>query len=149
VTIKPAYLDMPGACIFIALSEYEILKLIEQGDFPKPRAVSARCVRWLVSDLEAWAEARTVASEEAFEGSKAFHLYRHFDAGGTLLYVGVSISALNRLMGHKEKAHWYWTIARMDVTNYETRQASLDAERKAIIEEMPLFNIANNKQVTA
>ena len=149
MSIKPAYLDMPSACTFVALSESTLQKMIEEGTFPKPRAVSGRCVRWKVSDLEAWAESRPVAGDEDFEGSKAFHLYRHFDAAGTLLYVGVSISALNRLMGHKEKAHWYWTIARMDVANYETRQASLDAERRAIVEEKPLFNITHNKREAA
>jgi hypothetical protein len=71
----------------------------------------------------------------------AFHLYRHFDAEGTLLYVGISISALNRLAGHRGRAPWYWNIARVEVTRYATRRESLDAEREAVKTERPLFNI--------
>lgn len=72
-----------------------------------------------------------------------FHLYRHFDAAGQLLYVGVSINALTRLAAHRQSAHWFWRIAKVEVTNWKTREASLAAERRAIRDEGPLFNIVH------
>jgi prophage regulatory protein len=61
MTIKPAYLDMPGACIFVALSESTLQKMVREDDFPKPRQLSGRRVGWLVRELEAWAESRPVS----------------------------------------------------------------------------------------
>ena len=54
---KPAVLDMPSACSFVSLSESVLQQLVREGSFPKTRLLSARRVGWLVSELEAWAEA--------------------------------------------------------------------------------------------
>jgi hypothetical protein len=43
------------------------------------------------------------------------HLYRHFDKDGTLLYVGISLSAINRLGQHKDNAHWFSSIKRVEI----------------------------------
>lgn len=69
-----------------------------------------------------------------------FHLYRHFDEDGTLLYVGVSLNTVSRLIDHKRTAKWFSRLARVEVTRFPTREASLDAEREAIKRESPLFN---------
>lgn len=61
MTIKPAYLDMPSACAFVALSESTLQKMVREDDFPKPRQLSGRRVGWLVRELEEWAEARPVS----------------------------------------------------------------------------------------
>lgn len=68
-------------------------------------------------------------------------LYRHFDASGRLLYVGISISAMARLAAH-EAAVWFDDIARVDVERHPSRDAALTAERHAIRTEKPLHNIA-------
>jgi hypothetical protein len=71
---------------------------------------------------------------------KGCHLYRHFDAAGALLYVGISLSALNRLVAHIDDSAWYWSIAKVTIKVHPTREAAEAAERKAIRNERPLFN---------
>lgn len=68
-------------------------------------------------------------------------LYRHFDAVGQLLYVGISLSAVARLAGHKQTAHWFENIARVDIEWHPTREAALEAEVSAIQLEHPLHNV--------
>lgn len=67
-------------------------------------------------------------------------LYRHFDAGGNLLYVGISISAARRLGEHQRSA-WARQISLVTV---EWLPSRADAERRemlAIREEKPKFNV--------
>jgi predicted GIY-YIG superfamily endonuclease len=59
-------------------------------------------------------------------------LYRHFDALGTLLYVGISNNHLRRLAQHQEGAKWAEQIARVAIERFPTRQAALEAESQAI-----------------
>jgi excinuclease UvrABC nuclease subunit len=68
-------------------------------------------------------------------------LYRHYGKDGTLLYVGVSLSAFQRLAQHRTNAHWFEQITRVEMETFSTRQQALNAERIAIINENPLFNI--------
>lgn len=68
------------------------------------------------------------------------HLYRHFDANGTLLYVGISLSAFHRLGQHKNNAHWFKSIANMTIETFPSREKALNAERRAIRNEYPLHN---------
>ncbi len=68
-------------------------------------------------------------------------LYRHFDAAGQLLYVGISLSAVARLAAHKGSAHWYDQITSVSIEQCESREALLDAEREAILAERPLHNV--------
>jgi len=69
------------------------------------------------------------------------HLYRHFDKDGILLYVGISLSALNRLGQHKDHSHWFDTISRVEIENFNTREEALVAESLAIFNEKPTHNI--------
>jgi hypothetical protein len=67
-------------------------------------------------------------------------LYRHFDAEGRLLYVGISLSAIHRLAQHKKTAEWHKNIAKVTVETFETREAALLAETIAIQKENPIYN---------
>ena len=62
VAIKPAYLDLPGVCAFVALSDATVQKLVREDAFPRPRQLSGRRVAWLVRELEEWAESRPVSN---------------------------------------------------------------------------------------
>jgi hypothetical protein len=42
-------------------------------------------------------------------------LYRHFDKDGNLLYVGVSLNAIERTISHRDKSPWYQDIARIEI----------------------------------
>tara|TARA_R110000868_G_scaffold210464_1_gene460521 strand:- start:102 stop:656 length:555 start_codon:yes stop_codon:yes gene_type:complete len=68
-------------------------------------------------------------------------LYRHFDQNGLLLYVGISLSSLNRLGQHKDNSHWFESISRVEIENFETRKEAIEAEAKAIFAEKPKHNI--------
>lgn len=78
-------------------------------------------------------------SEQTSDATTA--LYRHFAADGTLLYVGVSLNVVVRLAQHKAASHWHRDIARVEVEQFATRKAALEAEAKAIKDEAPKHNI--------
>lgn len=67
-------------------------------------------------------------------------LYRHFDASGRLLYVGVSLSAIGRLRQHRRESHWSSEVATVMIEKFPTRADALRAERNAIIRENPKHN---------
>ncbi len=69
------------------------------------------------------------------------YLYRHFNADNELLYVGISLSALNRLGQHRDNSHWFDTISRVDIQKFDTKEEALSAETLAIREEKPRHNI--------
>lgn len=76
------------------------------------------------------------------------HLYRHFDKNGTLLYIGISISAIYRFGVHTELcSDWIEKTTRIEIERFLIRQDALEAEKKAIINERPLYNYAHNKNV--
>ena len=72
-------------------------------------------------------------------------LYRHFDADGVLLYVGISNSAMKRLDEHRAASHWSLDIARVELKWFETRDEALSAEREAIMNESPRHNIHHHR----
>lgn len=67
-------------------------------------------------------------------------LYRHFDSEGRLLYVGISLSAVERLRQHVAQAGWSGEIASITVETHPDRQAAMKAEREAVERERPLYN---------
>jgi len=70
-------------------------------------------------------------------------LYRHFNAAGELLYVGISLSAINRLSQHKSSG-WSGEIIKVEIEHFESRMLAKDAEEKAIKLEKPKYNKAHN-----
>ena len=69
------------------------------------------------------------------------YLYRMFDAGGNLLYVGISKSVLKRLGEHLNDKDWLPEEASIKWTTYPTRTLAEAAERRAIQNESPEWNI--------
>ena len=69
------------------------------------------------------------------------HLYRHYDKDRTLLYVGISLSSIQRLGQHKDNAHWFSQISIVEIEHFETRKEASDAEKIAISKENPLHNL--------
>jgi hypothetical protein len=69
-------------------------------------------------------------------------LYRHFDKDGNLLYVGISWTAIGRLMnGHRHGAHWFDRITRVEIEHFDSRTKALAAEKLALKNERPAFNV--------
>lgn len=76
------------------------------------------------------------------------HLYRHFDSHGILLYVGISFNPIVRLEKHRNTSLWFYNIARIEVQRFDTLAESEAAERAAIKEELPLFNLRHAPERT-
>lgn len=78
------------------------------------------------------------------EGAKTY-LYRHFDAFGSLLYVGISLSWLMRTKAHSKSAEWFEEVARVTIEQFATREEAMEAEREAIRREKPRYNVVHNR----
>ena len=74
-------------------------------------------------------------------------LYRHFGSNSELLYIGVSLNAINRLGQHSDHSDWFNLITRVDMEWFDSRVDALNAERDAITKEKPTHNIHHNKQL--
>lgn len=67
-------------------------------------------------------------------------LYRHFDKNDNLLYVGISASAIKRLIDHKSQSSWFNKTTKVTIEKFENRGAVIEAENKAILSEHPIYN---------
>lgn len=72
-------------------------------------------------------------------------LYRHWDKDDNLLYVGISLSAVQRTSQHKRLAGWFPKVTKITIEHFDSREAALKAEKKAIRKEEPRFNKAHSK----
>lgn len=72
-------------------------------------------------------------------------LYRHWDADGNLLYVGISLSAVARLSRHISGSPWADKIVNVTVEYLPSRDEALVAEKAAIMEEKPIWNKVHNR----
>jgi prophage regulatory protein len=61
--MKPIYIDLPAVIETVSLAESTIQRMIREGEFPKPRKISAKRVGWLVREIEEWAETRPVSDQ--------------------------------------------------------------------------------------
>lgn len=71
-------------------------------------------------------------------------LYRFYGAGGTLLYIGITNEIPRRLKDHSRDKPWWLGVTSIKVEHYPNRQSVLEAERRAIIAERPLYNDQHN-----
>jgi excinuclease UvrABC nuclease subunit len=76
------------------------------------------------------------------------YLYRFFDANDQLLYVGISKTVLARMAQHFATKDWIPNDGYIKWTTYPTRLSAQEAERQAIINEKPKWNIAFNDDQT-
>lgn len=73
-------------------------------------------------------------------------LYRFFDAGGQLLYVGITLHLPNRWTDHAHGKQWWREVARSSVEHFADRTSAAAAELAAIKAEKPLYNIVGNRE---
>lgn len=76
-------------------------------------------------------------------------LYRFYDASGVLLYVGITADPGARFKQHRNDKEWWTEVANIRIEKLPTRIAVLEAERTAIREERPLWNVTHNEALTA
>jgi hypothetical protein len=70
---------------------------------------------------------------------KTGDLYRFFDEGGELLYVGQSVDAVRRLEQNRAEKSWWDDVTRMDVERLPVEELAI-AEANAIMSERPRHN---------
>jgi predicted GIY-YIG superfamily endonuclease len=73
-------------------------------------------------------------------------LYRHWDAEGNLLYVGVSSRISQRIKEHSKHSKWWLDVASITLEHFETREDVIAAEINAIEKEKPKHNIKHTKK---
>ncbi|MBS3023356.1 AlpA family transcriptional regulator [Acidiphilium multivorum] len=56
-------LRLPEVIAQVKLSRSTIYRRIEDGTFPRPRALGAGCVRWLQSEIDQWIDTLPVAAD--------------------------------------------------------------------------------------
>lgn len=71
-------------------------------------------------------------------------LYRHFNADGELLYVGISLNHLIRLYQHSNASPWFDEISNISVEHFPSREEAVQAELTAIKKEKPKHNKAHS-----
>lgn len=76
--------------------------------------------------------------------AKPTALYRQFNASGDLLYIGIALDPFKRLLQHHRGS--VWTSEQMTMTTewHPSRPAALRAEKAAIIDEKPEWNVIHN-----
>jgi len=72
-------------------------------------------------------------------------LYRFFDPAGRLLYIGLTSDPGHRIKQHKRQKSWWLHVARMEVEHCASRGELVEAERLAIKQERPLYNVQGLK----
>lgn len=68
-------------------------------------------------------------------------VYVASDAAGRVLYVGMSLHYIARLLSHASSSPWYWTVAHIDFYHHGSEVAARAHERELIWDLDPLFNI--------
>lgn len=77
--------------------------------------------------------------------ARSHALYRFYDTGGALLYVGITLNPAERWRAHRDEKPWWHEISTITIEVHPTRDTVLDAERAAIINEQPAYNVAHNR----
>lgn len=72
-------------------------------------------------------------------------LYRLFDHQGNLLYVGIAGNPGRRFAQHSGDKHWWGDVAETTLTHFDTRAEALRAEKRAIRDEHPAYNVVHSR----
>lgn len=71
-------------------------------------------------------------------------LYRFFDGGGTLLYVGRTVDARSRFRSHERSKEWFDRVARIDREVFSSAESLAAAEVVVIKTEHPAHNVQHS-----
>lgn len=72
-------------------------------------------------------------------------LYRFYGARDELLYVGVTDNPGERWTDHMREKPWWAKVRRQTGEWFGSREAAEDAERKAIENELPRYNVVHSR----
>lgn len=71
-------------------------------------------------------------------------VYRYYDNGGVLLYVGITDRGVRRNREHNATKDWWRFVSGQKVEHFPTRNAAESRERELIQQFRPPFNIQHN-----
>jgi predicted GIY-YIG superfamily endonuclease len=71
-------------------------------------------------------------------------LYRYYNLNRELLYVGISLNAMQRLMQHRDSKSWFDEISFISIQQCDSRKEALKLEKQAIEQEKPIHNRQHN-----
>jgi hypothetical protein len=71
-------------------------------------------------------------------------LYRHYNAVGDLLYVGMTLHVWSRQTAHLQRAEWANSIYQIVIEPFGSREELIEAEALAIKSEYPKHNKTHN-----
>lgn len=77
--------------------------------------------------------------------SESHILYRFYDAGDRLLYVGITNSPPARFRQHRGGKDWWDTVTAITLERFHSRADLAAEERVAILVERPRYNIVHNR----
>ena len=80
------------------------------------------------------------------QGEPGQTLYRFFNRGGQLLYVGITDDVFKRWRQHSVDKPWFGEVSRFERDWYPDRDSVLAAEKHAIITEKPKYNIIHGME---
>lgn len=124
-TRYPPYREMTATGLHEVLRPEVIVELWDQAGVPEQQRAEAR---------KLW---KPFFDQQTARGHA---LYRHWNAFGRLLYVGISLNAVARLVGHRQTAPWFGEIVEVTVDHYPSREEARAAEVRAIKTEKPAYN---------
>lgn len=78
---------------------------------------------------------------------RPYNLYRLYNSDNVLLYVGVTMNLRERLSVHVRRAKWREEITSSSIEYFADLDEALIAEKKAIADENPLYNIKCNPRI--
>lgn len=83
----------------------------------------------------------TVSEAIEVDGGSPVVLYRLYNSGDALLYVGVTSDPGGRLAAHARDKPWWPDVTRKTAALCASREAALRAERAAVRDEHPRHNV--------
>lgn len=75
------------------------------------------------------------------------YVYRAY-IGEVLAYVGVTTNPTSRFTKHRSQKAWWRTVTEITLTEYDDRTDAFEAEKRAIADEDPQYNIARPRKET-
>jgi len=71
-------------------------------------------------------------------------LYRAYTSNGDLLYIGITDDPHTRFAFHDWVTPWWHEVAETKLEEYGSRWEAMEAERAAILAEVPFHNVLAN-----
>ena len=62
IPLNARFLRLPAVMEITGLTKSTLLGCVKTGEFPRPIALSRRCVGWIRADVDKWADSRIAAS---------------------------------------------------------------------------------------